>query len=90
MDFNKINNDEFYNEEFYSLNLTMSLGRNALYTPQINGISMHLPSTPILYNWDNMPKVIFYIEFLIFDCLKSKSFRSNINRSAFKLNYFGK
>ena len=58
MDFNKINNDEFYNEEFYSLNLTLNLGRNPLYTPQINDISMQLPPMPILYNWDKIPKVI--------------------------------
>ena len=28
MEFNKINNEEVYNDEYYSLNLTMSLGRN--------------------------------------------------------------
>ena len=27
MEFNKINNEEVYNDEYYSLNLTMSLGR---------------------------------------------------------------
>jgi hypothetical protein len=27
MEFNKINNEEFYNDDYYSLNLTMSLGR---------------------------------------------------------------
>lgn len=57
MDFNKIDNEEFFKEE-YSLNFTMSFGRNPLYTPQINDISMHLPSTPILYHWDYIPKVI--------------------------------
>ena len=66
MDFNKINNEEFYNEELYSLNLTMSLNRNALYTPQINGISMHLPASPILYNWDKTPTVIFYTKFILY------------------------
>ena len=57
MDFNKIDNEEFFKEE-YSLNFTMSFGRNPLYTPQINDISLHLPSTPILYHWDYIPKVI--------------------------------
>ena len=66
MDFNKINNEEFYNAEFYSLNFTMSLGRNPLYTPQINDISMHLPSTPILYHWDYIPKVILKKLFRIY------------------------
>jgi len=28
MEFNRINNEEVYNDEYYSLNLTMSLGRN--------------------------------------------------------------
>ena len=66
MEFNKINNEEFYNEHLYSLNMTMNLERNPLYTPQINDISLQLPFTPILYNWDQIPKVIVNIFVLYF------------------------
>lgn len=58
MDFNKINNPEFNNEHFYSLNMVTSLKRQPLYTPQINNISMHLPSFPLLYKWNDIPKVL--------------------------------
>ena len=58
MEFNKINNEEYYNKELYSLNLTMSYKRAPIYTSQINHISMQMPSTPVLYQWDKIPKVI--------------------------------
>ena len=40
MEFNKINNDEFYDEKLYSLSDILYYNRTPLYTPQINNISM--------------------------------------------------
>jgi hypothetical protein len=49
---------EFNDEHYYSLNqLVDKYKRQPLYTPQINNISMHLPSMPVLYEWDHIPKV---------------------------------
>lgn len=57
MEFNQINNPEFQNERYYSLDTLKSYNRTLLYTPQINNISMEMPSIPILYNWDKIPQV---------------------------------
>lgn len=57
MEFNKINNPEFYDEKLYSLSMIENLNRLPLYTPQINNISMKMPSVPVLYEWDSIPKV---------------------------------
>ena len=59
MEFNKINNPEFEDERLYSLDLLAQNNRAPLYTPQINNISMEMPSSPILYNWNKVPKVTF-------------------------------
>ncbi|CAF0713230.1 unnamed protein product [Brachionus calyciflorus] len=56
MEFNKINNPEFYDEKLYSLSKIQSFQRPPLYTPQINNISMKMPSIPLLYEWDSVPK----------------------------------
>ena len=58
MEFNKINNPEFENEKYYSLNMLNDTNRQLLFTPQINNISMHMPSIPLLYKWDTISKVI--------------------------------
>ena len=57
MEFNKINNPEFNDEKLYSLSMMNNSKRVPLYTPQINNISMHMPSIPVLYKWDSIPKV---------------------------------
>jgi FtsP/CotA-like multicopper oxidase with cupredoxin domain len=57
MEFNKINNPEFENEKYYSLNMLNDTNRQLLFTPQINNISMHMPSIPLLYKWDTISKV---------------------------------
>jgi hypothetical protein len=57
MEFNKINNPEYNDEHFYSLNMINGVKRQQLYTPQINNISMHMPSIPLLYKWNKIPKV---------------------------------
>lgn len=57
MEFNKINNPEFQNEKLYSLAKLREYNRTLLYTPQINNISMEMPDTPVLYNWNKIPKV---------------------------------
>ena len=58
MEFNKINNHEFYDEKLYSLNTSIGkYRRSELYTPQINNISMQMPSTPILYRWHTIDQV---------------------------------
>jgi hypothetical protein len=75
MEFNKINNEEFYNQELYSLNLTMSFKRAPIYTSQINHISLAMPSTPVLYQWDKIPKVnysIYLVEIIKFFKIESK------------------
>lgn len=59
MEFNKINNPEFEDERLYSLDLLAQNNRAPLYTPQINNISMEMPSSPILYNWNKIPKVTY-------------------------------
>ena len=57
MEFNKISNPEFNDEHYYSLSMLNELNRQQLYTPQINNISMHMPSVPLLYRWSEIPKV---------------------------------
>lgn len=57
MEFNKINNPEFQDERLYSLSMFDHFKRTPLYTPQINNISMVMPSVPILYEWDAVPQV---------------------------------
>ena len=56
MEFNKIDNSEFENSLYYPLSAMPSNKR--LYTPQINNISMMMPPVPLLYQWDEVPKVI--------------------------------
>ena len=68
MEFNKINNPEFNDERSYSINQIRNFGRNPLYTPQINNISLNPPNSPILYEWDSVPKVTIF-----FSCLKFKT-----------------
>ena len=63
MDFNKINNPEFNNENLYPLSSMQSNKRVPLFTPQINNISMQMPSMPILYQWDQIPQVNLVISF---------------------------
>jgi L-ascorbate oxidase len=71
MDFNKINNEEFYDEKLYSLADILYYNRTPLYTPQINNISMMLPETAVLYKWNSINRVkmlqfkIILITFLI-------------------------
>ena len=72
MEFNKIDNAEVYNQKYYPLNLTLSSGRTPFYTPQINGISSTLPSSPILYDWNNVPKVNSLFFFLFFNFTREK------------------
>ncbi len=62
MEFNRINNDEFMDPTLYPLNIVMQFKRTPLYTPQINNISMMMPSAPVLYNWKNIERVFFVIE----------------------------
>lgn len=57
MEFNKINNPEFQNERYYSLSTIKEYNRTLLYSTQINNITMEMPSTPILFNWNKIPKV---------------------------------
>ena len=78
MEFNKINNPEFNDELTYSLDMMSNFNRTSLYTPQINNISLHIPSSPILYNWDSTPKVIILNLFHLFESLKA-----NITKSLF-------
>jgi hypothetical protein len=57
MEFNRINNPEFQDERLYSLGMFDKFNRTPLYTPQINNISMIMPSIPVLYEWDKVPSV---------------------------------
>ena len=57
MEFNRINNTEYYSKKYYPLDMTSSYDRSVTNTPQINEISMHMPSSPVLYQWDKVPKV---------------------------------
>jgi hypothetical protein len=61
MEFNKINNEEFYDEKLYSLSDILYYNRTPLYTPQINNISMMLPETPVLYKWNSIDRVPIFI-----------------------------
>lgn len=54
MEFKKINNPEFNNPLLYPLK-TMPLNKQ-FYTPQINKISMHMPSSPPLTQYNDLPK----------------------------------
>ena len=90
MEFNKIDNAEVYNQKYYPLNLTLSSGRTPFYTPQINGISSTLPSSPILYDWNNVPKVnslfFFFFNFSrekfsrMFPCIFIKTLTGKLSR----------
>ena len=66
MEFNKINNPEFLDAKLYPLDLMDQMDRNPIYTPQINNISMHMPPTPVLYQWDQIPNVIRIYRFMDF------------------------
>jgi hypothetical protein len=57
MEFNAVNNAEFYNEKDYSFKMMKELNRFILYTPQINNISMIMPSTPLIYQRQKNDKV---------------------------------
>jgi hypothetical protein len=57
LEFNKINNPEFQNDKLYPLEMMPMNNRNPIYTPQINGISLHMPSTPVLYQWPKISRV---------------------------------
>lgn len=57
MEFNQINNPEFQDERLYSLGMFGQFNRTPLYTPQINNISMVMPSQPALYEWNQIPQV---------------------------------
>ena len=65
MEFNKINNPEFNDEQTYSLNSMPLYSRNPLYTPQINNISLRVPEFPVLYEWDSVPKVGHINQYII-------------------------
>jgi hypothetical protein len=57
-------NDEFYSEIFakkkivkkFYLSLNLNLFGTRFYA-QINNITLKVPPTPALYNWDSLPKV---------------------------------
>jgi FtsP/CotA-like multicopper oxidase with cupredoxin domain len=51
-EFNKINNVEFQNPLYYPL----TASSKKIFTPQINNISMMMPSSPLLYQWNDIPK----------------------------------
>ena len=51
-EFNKINNLEFQNPIYNPLASTSK----KVFTPQINNISMMMPSSPLLYQWNDIPK----------------------------------
>ena len=57
MEFNAVNDTELYNTRLYPFNLVKASGRQVIYTPQINNISLMMPSTALLYNWNQIPKV---------------------------------
>lgn len=59
LEFNKMNNPEFQNEIFYSMNLLKKNNRRQSFTPQFNNISMVMPSSPLLYEWNKISKVNF-------------------------------
>lgn len=87
MEFNQINNPEFQDERLYSLGMFSHFNRTPLYTPQINNISMIMPSLPVLYEWHKVPKVYltppfyrFYVWFIVNLFLK-KMICNHINRS---------
>ena len=54
-DFRKINNPHYHHPQYYPLSKT----KNHLYTPQLNNISMEIPSSPPLYQMGDLPKVFF-------------------------------
>lgn len=80
MDFNQINNEEFYDQQTYSLKMIKELYRRPLYTPQINNISLLMPSTPLLYKWHTVPKELICDHFNKTNaCYKNKNKNNNTN-----------
>lgn len=57
LEFSRIDNPEYNDEQYYSLNMMDQFKRQPVFTSQINNISMHMPSTPILYKWNQISKV---------------------------------
>jgi L-ascorbate oxidase len=53
-DFNKITNTMLFDPILYPLGMTLAYNRAPFYTPQINHVSLMMPSTPVLYNWDQI------------------------------------
>ena len=57
MEFNKIDNPEFNDPVYYPLSIMSAYGRNSIYTPQINNISMQMPSSPVLFDFNAITNV---------------------------------
>ena len=45
-----------YDPVLYPLQMTLAYNRAPFYTPQINHMSLMMPSTPVLYNWDQIDR----------------------------------
>ena len=57
MDYNSVNNTELYNTRLYPFNVIVAAGRQGFETPQINNITLMMSSSPVLFNWNNIPNV---------------------------------
>lgn len=58
MEFTDMDNPEYENKKFYPTSLLRKNNRLPSLTPQFNNISFMLPTgAPILYEWNNLPKV---------------------------------
>jgi len=55
MDYKFVNNPEYHQSSLYPIETQPFDFR--FYTPQFNGISMTMPSSPTLSQWDDIPKV---------------------------------
>jgi hypothetical protein len=66
VDMIKINDDSMNNELLYPISAQTSF--EPTWIPLINNISMMMPSKPVLFDWDSIPKVsfIFLHFFLLF------------------------
>lgn len=57
MDLTSVDDPEFHNHELYPIN-----GSSSQWTASVmNDIKFHMPSIPPLYNWDQLDKVIFFL-----------------------------
>ena len=56
LDFSEVNNPEYYDDQYYSIELATRYKRVGFFSPQLNGITLTMPSSPPIFDWANIDK----------------------------------